>query len=358
MLTYILDSPKTRSLYLQIRTDIEQGIFAPGSRLPSRRQIASDLGVSLSTVENALDLLEEEGYVQAKERSGVFVCSGMQAQNNAAFSPCLLEEDAPAPDPEFPLSLWHKTMRLVMSRDQQVLSQKSPVMGAARLRNVIAAYLWRVRAMKVQPRQIVIAAGTETLYEMLCRMFLPEFSIAIESPGYSQIEAVYASFHVPMEKLPMEKEGICPNALALASSQFLHVTPFSSYPTGITASAARRRAYLSWIEQRQGYLIEDDINSEFFRAGPLLQTLYAMDTGHKVIYLNTFSSSLSSSLRLAYMVLPEHLLPLFDQKAGMFSSTLTMLMQYTLAEFIENGSFEQLVRRRRRHLGREKTADF
>lgn len=358
MLTYTLTRPKTRALYSALRRDIIRGVFPCGTRLPSKRQIASDLHISLSTVENALSLLEEEGYIEAKNRSGMYVLplpafgknSLPETDGQSAFALELLEEDPPVCDPSFPLDLWHKTMRRVMSLYPRYLSMKSPAKGAARLRNVIAAYLRSARGMDVQPRQIIIASGTEMLYERLAFLFAPDFSIAIESPGYAQIEAVYASHGARIEKLPMEKDGINPAALARSTSRFLHVTPFCSYPSGITASAARRKDYLAWTAdpKRCGYLIEDDFNSEFYRSGPPARTLYSMDQTGRVIYLNTFSRALSPSLRLGYMVLPESLLPLYEEKAGFFSSTLTMLEQYTLAEFIENGSFERLINRRRR----------
>lgn len=355
MLAYTLTIPKTRSLYEALRDDILSGVYPENTKLPSKRQIAADLHISLSTAEHALSLLEEEGYIEARPRSGMYVlpqAAGKKKQTET-FSIALLEEEKTRQDEQFPLSLWHKTMRFVMSSQSEYLAMKSPAFGAARLRNVLADYLYKARGMKVQPRQIIAASGTEMLYERLARLFSPDFSIAVESPGYSQIELVYQSYGAAIEKLPLEQDGLSIQALQACSSQFLHVTPFSSYPSGITASAAKRRAYLSWIAGRQGYLIEDDFNSEFFRSGPILQTLYAMDSNHKVIYLNTFSRSLSPSLRLGYMVLPEELLPAYEAKCGMFSSTLTMLEQYTLAEFIENGSFERLISRRRRTLAKE-----
>ncbi len=348
MISYTLTSPLFQSLYQAIRQDIEKGVLAAGSKLPSKRQYALDLHLSLSTVEQALDVLEQEGYILAKLRKGYFVVPGNQRLRDG-FQLKALAQDVPTPDPDFPVSLWFKTMRLVMSRDQDFLTQTSPAAGSARLRNVIAQYLHENRQMMVQPHQIVIASGAQELYAILCRMFKQDFHVAIENPGYPVIEHIYTSSNAKIERLPLDEDGIEPNALFQATSRFLHVSPFSSFPAGIMASAARRRLYLSWVQKQNGYLIEDDYNSEFFQHGPVLQTLYAMDSTNRVIYLNTFSKSLSPSLRLGYMVLPESLVEQYEKTAGKLACTVTMLEQFTLAEFIENGSFERLIVRRRRH---------
>lgn len=349
MVSYALSSPLFYSLYLAIRKDIENGFLEPHQKLPSKRQYALDLNVSLSTVEQALDVLVQEGYIVSKERKGYFVVPGNQQENRSDFTLELLKSDLACPDDDFPLSLWFKTMRLVMSRDQSFLSQTSPGAGSARLRNTIAQYLLQNRQMRVQPRQIVIASGAQELYAILCRMFKHDFHVAIESPSYPVISYIYTSSNASVEYLPLDRDGILPSALKKAKSRFLHVSPFSSFPDKIVTSPARRRLYLSWVQEKQGYLIEDDYNSEFFQHGPMLQTLYAMDNTERVIYLNTFSKSLSPSLRLGYMVLPESLIDQYEKTAGKLACTVTMLEQFTLAEFIENGSFERLLVRRRCH---------
>ncbi len=352
MISYHLEKPLAQSLYCCIRDDIESGAYPSGSKLPSKRQFALDLSLSLSTVEQALDLLEQEGYIECIERRGAFVLEGNRRSRTSSFEICLLEDDPVCREPDFPAALWFKTMRLVMSRDEPWLMQTSPAQGSARLRNVIALYLLKNRSMHVQPSQIVIAAGAQDLYSILGRMFGPGFHAATEAPGYPAMLQIYRSSGGRIDCLPLDDNGIVPAALDACDAQFLQVSPFSSYPQGIVASASRRRKYLSWISSRSGYLIEDDFNSEFFQNGPVLQTLFALDTRHKVIYLNTFSKSLSSSLRLAYMVLPEELLERCHQAVQGLSCTVTMLSQYTLAEFIENGSFERLIARRRRKAAR------
>lgn len=348
MIDYPLAKPLAQDLYRHIRRDIESGRFSAHTRLPSKRTFAADLGISLSTVEQALSLLEQEGYIECVERKGIFVLEHNERSRPDRFQCELLESDLQADDPDFPSALWFKTMRMVMSRDEAYLLQTSPVMGSARLRNIIALYLNRSRGMHVHPRQIVIASGAQDLYAALSRLFASNFHVAIESPGYPAMVSVYSFAGAQIEPLELDEHGICAEALENCSASFLQVSPFSSFPEGSVTSASRRKLYLDWISKRDGYLIEDDFNSEFFQSGPPLQTLYSMDSKEKVIYLNTFSQSLSSSLRLAYMVLPETLIEPYRKTAAGLKCTVTMLEQYTLAEFIENGSFERLIARRRR----------
>lgn len=349
MITYSLSRPLYQSLYLHIRQDIESGLLPCGTKLPSRRQYALDLSLSLMTVVQAIDLLEQEGYVITRPRQGVYVAKGMVRTPRQAMMPMVpLEADFLEEDSDFPADLWFKTMRRVMSSYGRRIMHTSPHQGSARLRNGIAAYLRQSRGMDVQPRQVIIAAGAQELYTILCRMFGTDFHVALASESYPAIEQIYAYSGATIEKLDLDEQGISIQALEQAASHFLHVSPFYATSLGEAATPARRKAYLDWISQRQGYLIEDDFNSEFVCGSPVLQTLYALDDRQKVIYLNTFSKTLSSSLRLGYMILPESLLEVYEKTAGHLHCTVTMLAQYTLAEFIEDGSFERLVARKRR----------
>ena len=172
-------------------------------------------------------------------------------------------------------------------------------------------------------------------------------SVALEKPGYYLIEKLYRESQIPVYPLPLREDGLDLQALQNCPAQFLHVTPYSSYPTQVSASLERRKDYLDWIAFRDGYLIEDDIYSEFMQGSQPLAGLYSMDSREKVIYLNTFSGSMFPSLRMGYMILPVSLLALFEEKAGMLPNSVPMLEQLALAEFISSGSFEKLLNRRR-----------
>ena len=201
--------------------------------------------------------------------------------------------------------------------------------------------------MIAQPRQIIIGSGAEQLYETVVKLLGREITYGIEDPSYSRIEAVYTSTGANIKKLKMGTDGIETEALNNDSIDVLHVTPFRSYPTDVTVSASKRYEYLRWATNGK-YIVEDDFNSEFFKPGQPIETLYALSHNESVIYINTFSKSLSPSMRVGYMILPKHLLPIYEEKLGDFSCSVPVLDQYVLAEYIESGNFERHLNRERR----------
>ena len=229
------------------------------------------------------------------------------------------------------------------------LLEKSPNEGCAILRNAIAKYLLRYRGIFAQPEQIIIGSGAEHLYSTVVRMFGNDKVYGLENPSYQQIRMVYEGMGARCEMLQMGKEGILSTELERTAADILHVTPFHSYPSGVTATVRKRHEYLEWAEDRHRIIIEDDFDSEFFMPGKPIDTLYMSDDSQSVIYLNTFSKSLSPSIRIGYMILPEKYLKVYREKMGEFSCTVPVLDQYILAEFIDKGHFEQHLNRVRRH---------
>ena len=223
--------------------------------------------------------------------------------------------------------------------------RKPPHLGCAVLRNAIAAYLLRFRGMSVQPSNILIGSGAEYLYGILVQLLGRDQLYGIEDPSYAKIERVYEANGARIERLPIGTDGINEEALKKARATVLHVSPFHSYPSGVTASAQKRFSYLAWALARHAIIIEDDFDSEltFFRKP--LDTLFSLDSSGCVIYMNTFSKSIGPGMRIAYMILPDPLLDLYEQKLGFYSCTVPVFDQYVLAAFIQEGGFE-------RHLGR------
>ena len=152
----------------------------------------------------------------------------------------------------------------------------------------------------------------------------------------------------------MGSNGIESEELKNSHADVLHVTPFHSYPSGVTASAKKRYEYLKWAEGGNRYIVEDDFDSEFFIPGHPIESLYSLDNNGFIIYINTFSKSLSPSMRMGYMVLPEKLLDIYDEKMGMYSCTVPVLDQYVLAEFISSGDFERHLNTVRRKMKNDK----
>lgn len=147
-----------------------------------------------------------------------------------------------------------------------------------------------------------------------------------------------------------------PSFFALSNSvaDVLHTTPYRSYPSGVTATASKRHEYVRWASQKDRYIIEDDYESEFSVSTKPTETLFALSKSDNVIYLNTFSKTISPSLRIGYMVLPKRLVSVFNEKLGFYSCTVPTFMQYMLTELINNGDFERHVNRVRRTIRKNK----
>lgn len=349
-------------LYNQIRSDIIAGNYTYGMKLPSKRSLAEETGVSTITAEHAYALLCDEGYVEARERSG-FVVIFRKDDGFAAPSEHRTEylkhrnEQAKNPSdksqPDFPLSVLSKTMRRVLTEHGDLLLEKSPNCGCIELREAIRHYLARNRGIKVEVEQIVIGAGSEYLYRLIVELLGRHRIYAIESPSYKKIEQVYQATEVVYESLPLTSSGIYSKALAETRADVLHTTPYRSYPSGVTATASKRHEYIRWAEQGSRYVIEDDFESEFSVYTKPTETLFVLSDNDNVIYLNTFSKTISASLRIGYMVLPKHLIESFQSKLGFYSCTVPTFMQYVLAELINNGDFERHINRVRKSKRKE-----
>ena len=355
---YIIDKenhPIYLQLYKQIRDEIIAENYPYSSKLPSKRNLAEETGVSTITVEHAYALLCEEGYIESRERSGFIVIfrksDGFAASNEQHTVRTQHHTELEVPD--FPLSVLSKTMRKVLSDNGELLLEKTHGCGCIELREAIKHYLARNRGILVQTEQIVIGAGSEYLYGLIVELLGRSRIYAIESPSYKKIEQVYKATEITYESLCLTSSGIDSNELAKTKASVLHTTPYRSYPSGVTATATKRHEYIRWSEKEDRYIIEDDFESEFSVSTKPTETLFALSQSDNVIYLNTFSKTISPSLRVGYMVLPKHLLGQFNNKLGFYSCTVPTFMQYVLTELINNGDFERHINRVRRNKRKE-----
>ena len=346
--------PVYLQLYRQLRDDIIEGNYPYNTKLPSKRSLAEETGVSTVTVEHAYGLLCDEGYVEARQRSGyivIFRKSDGFATANALPANISVPEATVFPD--FPLSVLSKTVRKVLTEHGELLLAKSPNPGTLALREAIRHYLARNRGIRVDAEQIVIGSGSEYLYGLIVELLGRNKIFAIESPSYKKIRQVYESTEISFALLPLTVEGIDSQALAGTTAEVLHTTPYRSYPSGVTASASKRHEYIRWADQPGRYIIEDDFESEFSVSTQPAETLFSLSGRDNVIYLNTFSKTVSPSLRIGYMVLPRHLVTPFQEKLGFYSCTVSTFMQYIMTELINNGDFERHINRVRRKRRKE-----
>ncbi len=352
---YIIDTAK-HPVYLQIykliREDIISGVYPHNTKLPSKRLLSEELCVSTVTVEHAYALLCDEGYIESRERSGFFVIF-RRSDGFAASAEVRTRHTAAAHTnplcPDFPFSVLCKTMRKVLSDYADVLLEKSPNAGRAELRDAIKQYLVRNRGMNVESSQIMIGSGAEYLYGLIIAMLGRKRIYGIESPSYKKIEQVYSAAEAVYELLPLSHDGIDSTALSRSGATVLHTTPYRSFPTGITASANKRHEYIRWSSKGGRIIIEDDFESEFSVSSKPEDTLFSLSEYDNVIYLNTFSKTISPALRVGYMVLPKCLVSEFEKKLGFYSCTVPTFEQFVIAELINCGDFERHINRVRRN---------
>jgi len=351
---YSIDHSSGTSAYIQlytlIRTDIVNSVYQYGSKLPSKRILAEETQTSVITVSHAYEILCDEGYIESKERSGYYVA---YKKKDFLSTPEAEHRDTKKTeyyhhDDEFPFSVFAKTMRNVLSKYGEQILIKPPNAGCTELREAIARYLVRAKGIDVSPEQIIIGSGAEYLYGLIVQLLGRDRTYAIEDPSYEKILSVYVANGARCDLLKLGKDGILSSELNKTEAKVLHVTPFRSFPSGVTASASKRNEYISWAQSRAGIIIEDDFDSEFTVSTKNEDTLFSLEPNRSVIYVNTFTKTIAPSMRIGYMVLPAELTNEFFERVGFYSCTVPAFEQYVLAEFINNGDFERHINRVRR----------
>ena len=380
MISYPLDDNKKTALYEQLynylKNDILSGTLPANTPIPSKRSFARQLSISVVTVENAYNQLLSEGFIYSLPRKGFYVSDIFEdnpslqsnvmstnikgAGDNIMSTTCnhiskpetyYADFSSNITDPEsFPFSIWVKLTRRILSEDQYYLMQNSPSNGIPELRQAIASHLHAFRGMNVNPDNIVIGAGTETMYNILIQLLGYDMIYACENPGYDKISQILSSNNVKNLRIPIDDSGVIVSRLEEESVNIIHTTPSHHFPTGLTMPIKRRYELLSWADNSQRetrYIIEDDYDSEFRLAGRPVPSLFSTDTGSKVIYMNTFTKSLASTIRINYMVLPDNLMEIYRQKLFFYSCTVSTFEQLTLARFISEGYYEKHINRMR-----------
>ena len=358
--------PLYEQLYRSLAAEMRAGTLTAGTRMPGKRRLAAELSVSVNTVDTAYQMLAAEGYLTARERSGFTVQEylalpqGVQPPAAPSAPAAAPPADAAPPvqfdlstrgvDPGlFPFRTWARLQKELLYSAPELLTP-GDARGDAALRQALAGYLAEYRGVQCDPEQLVVGAGLEYLLGLLAPL-LPG-PAAVETPGYPRALQVLQNNGVHCCCLPVDEDGLSVEALNRSDAAVCYVTPSHQFPTGVTMPAGRRAELLHWAARRPGgrYIIEDDYDSEFrfdTRPLPSLQGMAGADG--PVVYLSTCSRSLAPSIRIAYMVLPEHLLPAWRKKYRLYSGTVSRFEQQTLARFITEGYFT-------RHLARERVA--
>ncbi|MEG0803942.1 MAG: PLP-dependent aminotransferase family protein, partial [Pygmaiobacter sp.] len=341
-----LNTKTNRPLYCQIYDalsgEIAAGHIRAGEKLPARRSAAQALGISRNTVESAYAMLEDEGYIETRSRSGHYV------RDISPLAPTpepLHAKDDPAKEPElryvfstrsmdaalFPAKTWARIEKEVLYTQPQLLNHGHP-QGDLVLREAIAEYLAACRSVRCAPQQIVVGAGMEYLLGLLAQL-LRGGIVATEDPGYEKTAVILHNNGVATVPVAVDEGGMQVSALRCAGATIAYVTPSHQFPSGVSMPIGRRSELLGWVaEDPLRYIIEDDYDSEFRFDGRPIPSLQGLGGG-QVIYLGTFTKSIAPSIRIAYMVLPRTLLVRYHEMFGSYSSTVSRFEQHTLAQF-------------------------
>ncbi len=371
-------------IYKTLCTGIVEGRLAPAMRLPSARQLAADWKVSRNTVDDAIQRMQSEGFVVRRVGSGTFVAAnfpGLGAQRpqaprrqpSEAGRSALMAVSASGltasrayapgstPRPEafvaglpaldlFPLDLWRRLVARRMRTSGESLLGYFPAMGHAPLRDATARHLAATRGIDCVPEQVMIVNSSMQAVDLAARVLLePGDAAWVEDPCYPNLRAALAMAGATIVAVPVDDHGIDVRAgkRAAPSAALVHVSPSCQYPTGVTLSIERRMALLRWAEKAGSWILEDDYQSEFTYQGRPLAPLYSLDRGERVLYLGTFTNAVFPSLRLAYVVLPRSLVPVFQAVRGQLDDHTHGLAQAVMADFADGGHFNAHLRKMR-----------
>lgn len=365
MFTYLLNNdnkiPIYEQLYENIKKDILNRTITPAEKLPSKRMLANHLKISVMTVESAYEQLMSEGYIYSKPKSGYFVndiqnslsitatdINPIPVRENLTRSDYIYEFRTNSVDTEnFPFSVWAKLMREVLRDKDKELLNKSEPKGLYSLRTEISKYLKSYRGINCQPEQIIVGAGSEYLINLIIQLLGEDKQYAVENPGYHKIAKILSAYNINTEYLPLDDFGVSMEHLIYSDINVLHISPSHQFPTGIITPINRRYEILNWALEKNGYIIEDDYDSEFRYSGKPAPALQSLDNSGRVIYMNTFAKNLAPSLRISYMVLPWNLIFKFDKYMQFYSNTVSCFEQYALTKFMAGGYFERHINRMR-----------
>ena len=369
----------SRQIYMQVRLAVLEGALGPGAELPSSRAMAASLGVARASVVAAYEQLAAEEFVESRRGSGTFVSKELKSLVETTRRRTTVRATKPRAVPprakafaEFERSAalaegrpfntgrtlidarsketWRKlTHQAARSLGTGELGYTDPC-GSIELRRNICEYLKAARAVRCEPEQILITAGTQHAIDIAIRVLLaPSDDVWVEDPGYPLTHAQLLLAKMQPHAIPVDRRGLVVDAglRAAPKARAAFVTPSHQFPTGVALSMARRMELLAWARKTGAFIIEDDYTSEFRYSGPPLASLQGLDPDERVVYVGTLNKALFPGLRLGYAVVPEVLLPAFATARYLLDRQPPTLYQTVVEEFMGQGHFAAHVRRMR-----------
>lgn len=356
--------PLYEQLYEQLKQQIISGSMAAGQRLPATRELSSEYQLSRNTIINAYRQLEIEGYIKPITGSGYYVENlnsfKIDLPKAAAF-PAAPKQPEQSYDYIFSYGdldyncysskEWRKCLLNAYDRlaFQNSVVYENP-QGFFDLRKHLSAYLYQSRGVKCSAEQIILTSGHQQSLQIIANMFAhADWKFAMENPGYNGTRQVMEHNNFQVTPVPVEADGISLPAVQSLFHTLLCVTPSHQFPLGSVLPISKRFKLLEWAAENDGYIIEDDYDSELRYHNHPIPSLQSIDSGDHTIYLGTFSKSLSPDLRIAYIVLPAHLLDTYREKYLYTNCSVPTLFQLALAEYIESGKYQRHINTIRTH---------
>jgi len=357
--------PIYQQIYQQIKHDILMGNLPIGMRITSTRALAKELQIGRNTVENAYAQLVLEGYLTNVASSGYVV-------NNLQFNLNQKTEEKPTTNKgtavtsnrriepvrynfqygnldaaSFPNKLWRKYLTDVLdSGETQEVHSYGDVKGDIELRIQLKEYLYHSRGVNCQPEQIVICSGTQSALEIMIKIFpYAKKQVAMEEPCYNGASVIFRSNGFEILPIPVYEDGIGINELSSSSARMVHIAPSHQFPMGVVMPIHKRIKLLSWAQEHDSIIIEDDYDSEFRYHGRPIPALQSVDEYERVVYIGTFSKALSPGLRMAYIILPKWLLPKYQERFIGHQCTVPLIEQKIMARFMADGHWEKHIRK-------------
>ncbi|RDW15392.1 PLP-dependent aminotransferase family protein [Oceanobacillus chungangensis] len=354
-----------KQIYENLKKIILEHRIPKGEKLPSKRELAADLGVSINSVTNAYEQLLAEGYIYTIERKGYYIEDitdfDQQTNRTTKFPSELRESYTDEADwislshittdiSMFPFHEWLKSQQQAIQYHQKELAQISHPQGPFTVRKTISNMIAFTRGVICEPEQIVIGSGTQPLINQLMDLQPKNSKVAVENPGYSRLYRQLISKGLDVIPISLDYHGIDMEELEHADPDFLFITPSHQFPTGKIMPISRRIELLNWsTAEEDRYIVEDDYDSEFKYDTDNIPSLQSLDRSQRVIYTGTFSKTLLPSFRISYMVLPPNLLKLYREHYLDWIHGSNSLQLFALHYFIKNGEYKKHIRRMNKH---------
>lgn len=371
-------------IYRQLRAGVLEGRLAPGERLPSTRELATQLGVSRKTTLDVFERLIAEGYLRSRTGDGTFVAEELtrltpasarlpaptlQSVNAIWHTPAETVQAAVAGEPSaydfvfgvtdkqlFPFDQWRRCVNHALRLQARGRGGYHDPAGERDLRLAVSRYLAYSRAVVSSWEEVIMTQGAQQAINLLARTVLrPGDVVAMEDPGYAPARTIFQAMGARVAHVPVDAGGLMVDLLP-AETRVIYVTPSHQFPLGMPMALDRRLALLDWAQRHGALVIEDDYDGEFRFEGRPMESLKGLDHAGVVAYVGTFSKTIFPELRVGYVIPPVPLTGAVrraKQASDWHSCTMT---QTALAKFMLDGYFSKHLRRMHKEYAARRTA--